>query len=140
MTTPAEIQAVNINNLKRFSPDARVNQLVLNSKDLVTRMNCYEPGQITPKHVHPDDDEIVFCVEGRGAVKFDGRDAVLLMPGAIVNLPAGLAHWIEAASDSRMVVLYWANARYTSVRMHSEAGYSGARLPGEQPPSPGSTF
>jgi quercetin dioxygenase-like cupin family protein len=140
MTTPADIQAVNINNLKRFSPDARVNQLVLNSKDLVTRMNCYEPGQITPKHVHPDDDEIVFCVEGRGAVKFDGRDAVPLIPGAIVNLPAGLAHWIEAASDSRMVVLYWANARYTSVRMHSEPGYGGARLPGEQPPSPGSLF
>ena len=137
MTTPAAVQAVNINDLKRFSPDARVNQLVLNSKDLVTRMNCYEPGQITPKHVHPDDDEIVFCIEGRGAVKFDGRDHVPLMPGAIANLPAGLPHWIEAAPDSRMVVLYWANARYTSVRMHSEHGYSGVRLPGEQPPSLG---
>jgi hypothetical protein len=29
-------------------------------------MNCYEPVQITPLHVHPDDDESVFCVEGRG--------------------------------------------------------------------------
>ena len=133
---PADVQAVNINDLKRFSPDARVNQLVLNSKDVVTRMNCYEPGQITPKHVHPDDDEVVFCVEGRGAVKFDGCEPAPLMPGAIANVPAGLPHWIEAAPDSRMVVLYWANTRYTSVRMHNQPGYSDARLPGEQPPSP----
>jgi quercetin dioxygenase-like cupin family protein len=139
MTTPADVKAVNINDLKRFSPEARVNQLVLNSKDLVTRMNCYEPGQITPKHVHPDDDEVVLCMEGRGSVKFDGRDGVPLVPGAIANLPAGLAHWIEAAPDSRMVVLYWAKARYTSIRMHNEPGYGAVRLPGEEPPSPGVT-
>ena len=139
MTTPANVQSVNINDLKRFSPDARVNQLVLNSKDIVTRMNCYEPGQITPKHIHPDDDEVVFCIEGRGAAKFDERDALPLTPGTIVNLPAGLAHWLEAAPDSRMVVVYWANARYTSIRKHGQSGYSELRLPGEQPPSPGRT-
>ncbi len=139
MTTPANVQAVNINDLKRFSPDARVNQLVLNSKDLVTRMNCYEPGQITPQHLHPDHDEVVFCVEGRGVVKFEGRDDMPLTPGTIVNLPAGLAHWIEAAPDSRMVVVYWAHARYTSVRLHSQSCYRDIRLPGEQPPTPGGT-
>ena len=139
MTTPANVQAVNINDLKRYSSDARVNQPVLISKDLVTRMNCYEPGQITPLHLHPNDDEVVFCVEGRGAVTFEERDAVPLTAGTIVNLPAGLAHRIEAAPDSRMVVVYWANARYTSVRLHSESGYSSVRLPGEQPPTPDST-
>jgi len=136
MSTSTNVEAVNINDLKRYSPDARVNQPVLTSKDVVTRMNCYEPGQVTPFHVHPDDDEVVFCVEGRGAVTFEDRAAVELTPGAIVNLPAGLAHGIEAAPDSRMVVLYWANARYTSVRLHGEAGYAGIRLPGEQPPTP----
>ena len=52
MATPANVQAVNINDLKRYSSEARVNQPVVISKDLVTRMNCYEPGQITPLHVH----------------------------------------------------------------------------------------
>ena len=135
MTTPANVQAVNINDLIRYSPDARVNQPVLNSKDMITRINCYEPGQITPLHVHPDDDEVVFCVEGRGRLTFEQRDAVPLTRGTIVNLPAGLAHRIEAATDSRMVVVYWALGRYTSVRLHTEPGYSGTRLPGEQPPS-----
>jgi quercetin dioxygenase-like cupin family protein len=136
MTASTSVQALNINDIKRYSPEARVNQPVLTSKDIVTRMNCYEPGQVTPFHVHPDDDEVVLCVEGRGAVTFENREAVPLTPGAIVNLPAGLGHGIEAAPDSRMVVLYWASARYTSVRLDSAAGYSNVRLPGEQPPSP----
>lgn len=133
MTTQGNVQAVNINDLKRYAPDARVNQGLLASKDLVTRMNCYEPGQITPLHMHPDDDEVVFCVEGRGAVTFEEREAVPLSPGAIVSLPAGLAHRIEAAPDSRMVVIYTAPAGYSSVRPHAESRDKAVRLPGEPP-------
>jgi quercetin dioxygenase-like cupin family protein len=133
MTTQGKVQAVNINDLKRYSPEARVNQPVLSSKDLVTRMNCYEPGQITPLHMHPDDDEVVFCIEGRGAVTFEDREPVPLSPGAIVSLPAGLAHRLEAAPDSRMVLVYTAPAGYSSVRPHTESGAGSVRLPGEQP-------
>ena len=136
MTSNRDVEVADINALKRFSADARVNQPVLVSKDLVTRMNCYEPGQMTPLHLHPDHDEVVFCIEGRGAVTFPERAAVSMEPGIVVNLPAGLAHRIEAAPDSRMVVVYWAPAQYTSVRLHGETGYSEVRLPGEQPPSP----
>ena len=127
------VQAVNINDLKRYAPEARVNQPLLSSKDLVTRMNCYEPGQITPLHIHPDHDEVVFCVEGRGAVTFDERENVPLQAGSLVSLPAGLAHRIEAAPDSRMVVIYTAPAAYTSIRPHPESGVASVRLPGEQP-------
>ena len=77
MTTPGNVQAVNINDLKRYAPDARVNQPLLSSRNLVTRMNCYEPGQITPLHMHPEHHEVVFCVEGRGAVTFEERDALM---------------------------------------------------------------
>jgi quercetin dioxygenase-like cupin family protein len=132
MASHAKIEAVNINELKRFSPEARTNQPVVSSKDVTTRMNCYEPGQITPLHLHPDDDEVVFCIEGRGALTFEERDDVPLVAGTIACLPAGLAHRIEAAADSRMVVVYWANARYTSIRPDSASGDAGVRLPGER--------
>jgi len=132
MTTQGNVQAVNVNDLKRYAPEARVNQPLLSSKDLVTRMNCYEPGQVTPLHIHPDDDEVVFCVEGRGAVTFEDRDAVPMVPGTLVSLPAGLAHRLEAAPDSRMVLIYTTNAGYTSVRPHPESAATGARLPGER--------
>lgn len=139
MPLPADIQVVNINDVKRFSPEARVNQALLNPKGMITRMNCYEPGQITPAHIHPEHDEVVFCVEGRGKVAFQDRGDVPLVAGTIINLPAGLGHWIEAAPDSRMVVVYWAHSQYTSIRLHKEAGYSNIRLPGEVPPSPDGT-
>jgi quercetin dioxygenase-like cupin family protein len=132
MASQGTVQAVNINDLKRYSPEARVNQPLLSSKDFVTRMNCYEPGQITPLHIHPDDDEVVFCVEGRGAVTFEDRAPVPLLPGCVVSLPAGLAHRLEAAPDSRMVLVYTTNASYSSVRPASEAGDSSVRLPGER--------
>ena len=132
MSTQGNVQAVNINDVKRYSSEARVNQPLLSSKDLITRMNCYEPGQITPLHAHPDHDEVVFCVEGRGAVTFEEREEVPLGPGTIVSLPAGLAHRIEAAPDSRMVVIYTAHADYTSVRPQAESAGATVRLPGEQ--------
>jgi quercetin dioxygenase-like cupin family protein len=133
MTTQGKVQAVNINDVKRYAPEGRVNQPLLSSKDLITRLNCYEPGQITPLHMHPDDDEVVFCVEGRGAVTFEERDPVPLLPGVVVSLPAGLAHRLVAAPDSRMVLVYTARAGYTSVRPHPETGTTSVRLPGEQP-------
>lgn len=133
MSAHLQIQAVNINDLKQFSPQARVNLPLIKSKDLITRMNCYEPGQITPPHLHPDDDEVIFCIEGRGAVKFEDREALPLLAGSIVSLPAGLLHWLEAAPDCRMVLVYIARAGYTSVRPQPAPGVASVRLPGEEP-------
>ena len=130
MSTKGTVQAVNINDLKRYSSEVRVNQPLLASHDLVTRMNCYEPGQVTPLHIHPDDDEVIFCVEGRGAITFEAREAVPIAPGSLVSLPAGLAHGIAAAADSRMVVIYTTNAGYTSVR--PETSDTSISLPGER--------
>ena len=55
MAKQGKVQAVNINDLKRYAPEARVNQPLLDSKDLVTRMNCTSRAD-TPLHMHPDDD------------------------------------------------------------------------------------
>lgn len=134
MTTTGTVQSLNINDLKKYSPEARVNQPLMDSKDFTTRMNCYEPGQVTPFHVHPNDDEVIYCVEGRGAITFADRPAVAIVPGSLISLPAGLPHGIEAAKDSRMVVIYTTNAGYTSERPEVRAGESGIPLPGERKP------
>jgi len=132
MPTAGTVQSLDINGLKRYSREARVNQPLIESRDLVTRMNCYEPGQVTPFHVHPDDDEVIFCVEGRGAITFEGRDDVPLAPGSLVSLPAGLPHGIAAAADSRLVVIYTTNAGYTSVRPEGVRADAAIPLPGER--------
>jgi quercetin dioxygenase-like cupin family protein len=133
MAITGTVKSLNINDLKKYSPEARVNQPLLDSTDFVTRMNCYEPGQVTPFHVHPKDDEVIFCVEGRGAITFEERDDVPMVPGSLVSLPAGLPHGIAAAPDSRMVVIYTTNAGYTSERPQHRAAEAGIPLPGEHP-------
>jgi quercetin dioxygenase-like cupin family protein len=131
MAKTGPVQSLNIKSLIKYSSDARTNQPLLASSDFVTRMNCYEPGQVTPFHVHPNDDEVVYCVEGRGAITFDDRPNVPLEPGTIISLPAGLPHGIAAAADSRMVVIYTTNAGYTSERPKHIAAEAGIPIPGE---------
>lgn len=132
MTDKGSVQLVDIHAFKRYSPDARVNQLLIRSKDFVTRINCYEPGQVTPFHVHPNDDEVILCVEGRGAITFDDRDDVPIGPGSLISLPAGLPHGIAAAADSRLVVIYTTNADYTSERPDPGRADAGIPIPGER--------
>jgi quercetin dioxygenase-like cupin family protein len=134
MPTTAQVQSIDVRSRKRFSNDARVNQPLLESKDFITRMNCYEPGQVTPFHVHPNDDEVIYCIEGRGAITLDEGDSVPIHPGSLVLLPAGLPHGIAAAADSRLVVIYMTSAGYTSVRAEGRRGDAGIALPGERTP------
>ncbi len=130
--TIGTVQTLNVNTLKKYSHEARVNLPLIASKDFVTRMNCYEPGQVTPFHVHPNDDEVIYCVEGRGAITFADRPDSPLVPGTVISLPAGLPHGIAAASNSRMVVIYTTNAGYTSERPQHIAAEARIPLPGEK--------
>lgn len=132
MAVIGSVQSLNVKELIRFSADARTNQPLLESKDFVTRMNCYEPGQVTPFHVHPNDDEVIYCIEGRGAITFADRPSVPIEPGCVISLPAGLPHGIAAAADSRMVVIYTTNAGYTSERPKHIAAEARIALPGER--------
>ncbi len=130
--TIGTVQTLNVNTLKKYSSEARVNLPLIASKDFVTRMNCYEPGQVTPFHVHPNDDEVIYCVEGRGAITFADRPDSPLVPGTVISLPAGLPHGIAAASNSRMVVIYTTNAGYTSERPQHIAAEARIPLPCEK--------
>lgn len=129
MNPNADIQIINLEERKRFSPDGRVNQGILFSSKLETRMNCYEPGQITPMHCHPDEDEILIIVEGHGRFTFKEREDLPVTAGDVICLPAGLEHRIEAAPDSRMVLMYVIPKDYRTVS--SEELPQGGKLPGE---------
>ena len=49
---------------------------------------CWEPGQVSPDHAHPDAVEIYFCHTGGGVMRTDDAE-VELAPGAFVVHPAG---------------------------------------------------
>lgn len=52
---------------------------------------CWEPGQISPHHCHPDAIEIYFCFEGGGKMRTPD-ETVDVVPGAFVVHPLGELH------------------------------------------------
>jgi alkylhydroperoxidase/carboxymuconolactone decarboxylase family protein YurZ/quercetin dioxygenase-like cupin family protein len=62
----------------------------------------FEPGCRNNWHIHTAKSgggQMLICVGGRGYCQVWGRDAVEMLPGSIVHIPAGVKHWHGAAPD-----------------------------------------
>ena len=55
---------------------------------------CWEPGQTSPCHCHPDATEIYFCFSGGGTMRTPG-ETVAVIPGSFVVHPPGEVHEYE---------------------------------------------
>jgi quercetin dioxygenase-like cupin family protein len=75
---------------------------------------CWEPGQISPYHCHPDATEIYFCYSGGGTMRTPER-SVAVTPGSFVVHPPGEVH--EYANGPQRSLLF--RVRYgTDMRAH----------------------
>ncbi len=63
---------------------------------------CWEPGQISPYHCHPQATEIYFCFSGGGTMRTP-KQTVAVKPGAFVVHPPGEVHEYENGSDRTML-------------------------------------
>ena len=133
MNATEDAKTINLADIIKFSSDARVNQEVLSTGRLMVRMNCYEPGQVTPMHMHPEEDEVMYIVEGEGIVTFKDRDDLPVKAGELVCLPSDQYHQITAGSEGRMVLIYFMTPEYGSVRSEDGSEETAVkRLPGEK--------
>lgn len=55
---------------------------------------CWEPGQVSPFHCHPDATEVYFCWSGGGTMR-TSETAVAITPGSFVVHPPGEVHEFE---------------------------------------------
>lgn len=65
----------------------------------------FEPGCRNNWHIHhasKGGGQMLICVGGQGWYQEYGKPAVKLVPGTVVNIPAGVKHWHGAAADSWM--------------------------------------
>ena len=74
------------------------------SKEQISIFNVtFEPGCRNHWHVHhatSGGGQMLICVGGRGYYQEEGKDAIELHPGDVVNIPANVKHWHGAAKDS----------------------------------------
>lgn len=63
----------------------------------------FEPGCRNNWHIHTSEKgggQILIGVAGRGWYQEEGKPAQEILPGTIINIPAGVKHWHGAAIDS----------------------------------------
>ena len=68
----------------------------------------FEPGCRNNWHIHhakSGGGQMLICVGGRGWYQEEGKEAVELTPGRVINIPAEVKHWHGAAADSWMAHL-----------------------------------
>ena len=74
------------------------------SKDQIPVFNVtFEPGCKNHWHIHhakSGGGQMLICVGGRGFYQEEGKDAVEMTPGTVINIPANVKHWHGATDDS----------------------------------------
>ncbi len=86
---------------------------------------CWEPGQVSPYHCHPDATEIYFCWNGGGTMRTP-RETVAVKPGSFVVHPPGEVHDSENGPQRSLLfrVRYGTDMRAHHVDWRGHAGWT----------------
>ena len=76
---------------QQWSPEKHVERVLGRVGDGDVTIACWEPGQVSPYHCHPEATEIYFCFEGGGKMRTPER-VIDIVPGAFVVHPPGDLH------------------------------------------------
>jgi quercetin dioxygenase-like cupin family protein len=74
-----------------FDPKKHLERVLGREAEGDVTIACWEPGQTSPYHCHPDAVEIYFCLEGGGEMRTPG-ETVRVTPGSFVLHPRGELH------------------------------------------------
>ena len=76
---------------QEFKPGRHVDKILGQFGEGDTTIACWEPGQVSPYHCHPNCTEIYFCFQGGGTMK-SLEETIDVTPGSFVVHPPGELH------------------------------------------------
>jgi quercetin dioxygenase-like cupin family protein len=85
-----------------FSPEQHIEKILATVDEGDVTVACWEPGQISPYHCHPEATEIYLCFQGGGTMRTPER-TVAVTPGSFVVHPAGELHEYENGSERTLL-------------------------------------
>ena len=88
---------------KEFRMDHHVEKILTRSEEGDMTVACWEPGQVSPHHAHPNATEVYFCFQGGGSMKASG-ETVPVTPGSFVVHPPG--EWHEYTNGPERTLLF----------------------------------
>ena len=87
---------------QQWDPRHHVEKILGKVADGDVTVACWEPGQISPNHCHPEATEIYFCFSGGGTMRTP-TETIAVTPGAFVVHPPGEVHEYENGSARTML-------------------------------------
>jgi quercetin dioxygenase-like cupin family protein len=93
--------AFNLKTEQAFDPKKHMEKVLGRTAEGDVTIACWEPGQTSPYHCHPDATEIYFCFEGGGRMRTP-NETIAIAPGTFVVHPRGELH--EYARSERTVL------------------------------------
>jgi quercetin dioxygenase-like cupin family protein len=97
------MQVFSLKTEQEWDPKHHVEKILGKIGDGDVTVACWEPGQISPYHCHPDANEIYFCFEGGGKMRTP-HETIDVVPGAFVVHPPGELH--EYANGPQRTLLF----------------------------------
>ena len=98
-------QVFDLHALKDFAPDKRVRKMLFKTDQLWSEIACYEPGQSTPMHHHPREEEAIFVLQGTATMSVGGEEYVV-PAGAVIKFPANVPHDVRNLANERCVIMF----------------------------------
>ena len=97
------MQVFSLLHEQEFDPRRHVEKILGKVAEGDVTVACWEPGQVSPYHCHPDATEIYFCFSGGGTMRTP-EHTVEVTPGSLVVHPAGEVH--EYANGAQRTLLF----------------------------------
>ncbi|MDA0241166.1 MAG: cupin domain-containing protein [Proteobacteria bacterium] len=85
------MMAFDLNAEQEFSLEHHVEKILGVESGGDVTVACWEPGQVSPNHHHPQATEIYFCMQGGGHMNVNG-EKVNIKPGMFIVHPPGEIH------------------------------------------------
>jgi quercetin dioxygenase-like cupin family protein len=100
------LQVFDLKAAQEFAADKRVRKALVKGGQIDVEMACYEPGQSTPMHAHPRQDEIFYVVEGRVNMCIGGTEQAF-DAGTMVRVHVGTPHDVRNLGTVRSSIIFF---------------------------------
>ena len=97
------MQVFDLRKEQAWDPKKHVEKILGEVEEGDVTVACWEPGQISPYHCHPDATEIYCCFEGGGTMRTP-QETIAIVPGSFVVHPPGELH--EYANGPQRTLLF----------------------------------
>lgn len=84
----------------RFDPKRHVEKVLGRVEAGDFSVACWEPGQTSPYHCHPEATEIYFCVSGGGRMRTPDGEVAVNPGGFVVHPPGELHEYVNGTTRS----------------------------------------